>query len=467
MNLTVNELLLAFLQDRSFAGRLVNALPHVSQPGMGTMAIGIHGQRLALFTDPEFIKRVSLPFGHFVMEHEISGHYAHAHIPRFLEFLSRYSRPEDRQRCSDSLQIAADCAANDQLRKTQHFERADKETREYAKWAYPGEELKGDEGGMILPERFGLPAGKSFEFYLNELMQRSGVGSRKKGGKEDSFYQEIVRALRTIRRNHAKWPGLGDELKTMSPEEIHSLAHQLHNQTKHVLRKVAKEMKQGRGTLPGDLVEWLDEYLKEPIIPWYEMLISRIHATRMTKVERGVYRPNRILMALAEEDPGICTSIGQIKNPTWRGFYVEDVSGSMGTESCKIGKSELQHLLNSTSDMELREIQFDAGVHVDRVFKQGDAIPADAHGRGGTDFDAVFQYMQKYVHDEETAPDFVVIFTDGGAPAVRPENYLPPEIPIIWCITPDGSGGHLKEAKYGEVIVCDPEHNELYSKEEV
>ena len=93
--LTVNELLLSFLQDRSFAGRVANALPIVIQPGLGTMAIGVHNKKITLFIDPEFIERISMPFGHFCMEHEILGHYANAHIPRFLEFLSRWTKPEE------------------------------------------------------------------------------------------------------------------------------------------------------------------------------------------------------------------------------------------------------------------------------------------------------------------------------------------------------------------------------------
>lgn len=463
MNLTVSELLLAFLQDRSFAGRVANALPHVSQTGLGTMAIGLHNGRITLFTDPEFVKRVSLPFGHFCMEHEILGHYSNAHIPRFLEFLSRWPKPEDRKRAFSVLQVAVDCAANSLLRKTRNFAAADKEMLEYSKWAHPEMEIPDDlDGGLILPERYKLELDKSFEWYLNELMNRVGLGNPKRTIEQEAEYELIVELLKHFSTSHEKWPGL-EQLETMSPDELHSLAHQLHNQTKHILRKIVREMKRaGRGTMPGDLSEFLDDYLADPIVPWWEVFASRVMTAKNEKIDRGIQRPNRTLLAMAEEDPEILPAIGITKDATWRAFFVEDVSGSMGKLAIEIGRSELQHILDIDEEMEVRWIQFDTQMTFDKLFKHGDQLPNEAHGRGGTDFDGAHRHIWKYLTSDETAPDVVIIYTDGGAPVVSQDLWLPPEIPVIWCVTSDGAAEHLAAAGYGDVIICSEDQNEMW-----
>lgn len=459
--------MLAFLQDRSFAGRLVNALPHVSAPGLGTMAIGLCNKRIALYTDPDFIARVSLPAGQFYMEHEILGHFANAHIPRYLEFLSRYPKPEDRERASAVMQVAVDCATNSLLRRSKHFDHADKELLAFARWKHPEAEIAEDApGGLVLPERYQMEDGKSFEYYLEELMKRSGLGNPRRTIEQDSYFDEILKGLQTIKDSHEKWPG-SEGLETMSPDELHSLAHQLHNQTKFTLRKIVKEMrKQGHGTIPGNLTEWLDDYLSEPIVPWWEIFTSRIRTTRRTKPSRGIERPNRALLAMAEEDGTVLPAIGTTKKSTWRVFFLEDVSGSMGKEAIEIGRNELQNMLNMDSAMEVRWIQFDTQMTFDKVFTKGQKLPNEAWGRGGTDFNGAFEHVWKYIGNAKTQPDVVVVYTDGGAPAIDPKWQLPAEIPVIWCVTHDGCAQSILRGGYGEVIVCSKDQTEMWKHQQ-
>jgi predicted metal-dependent peptidase len=167
------------------------------------------------------------------------------------------------------------------------------------------------------------------------------------------------------------------------------------------------------------------------------------------------------MMAMAEEDASIIPALGLIRDPCYRVFFCVDTSGSMNEESLRIAASELTHLLRADEDMEVRYIQGDADVHYDKVFHSGDTIPGDVVGRGGTDFDAYFQHMAQYVRDDETCPDLVIVYTDGYAPEVAHHNKLPPDIPVIWLLTPRGS----PPENYGEVITCDPSHNNLYTEE--
>jgi len=110
--------------------------------------------------------------------------------------------------------------------------------------------------------------------------------------------------------------------------------------------------------------------------------------------------------------------------------------------------------------MEIRYMQGDAATHMDVLLHTGDEIPKEVVGRGGTDFDAYFIHMNQYMKEEDKAPDIVVIYTDGYAPSVDRENRLPPEIPVLWLVTPHHSEDFHED--YGEIIVCDPSHNERY-----
>ncbi len=166
------------------------------------------------------------------------------------------------------------------------------------------------------------------------------------------------------------------------------------------------------------------------------------------------------MMAMAEEDASIIPALGLIRDPCYRVFFIVDTSGSMDNESLKIAASELTHLLRADEDMEVRYIQGDAEVHYDEVFHSGDTIPAEVVGRGGTDFDAYFEYMAQYVRNDESCPDLVIVYTDGYAPELDRSNWLPPEIPVIWLLTPHGSAPE----NYGEVIVVDDSHNHLHQE---
>jgi len=217
-----------------------------------------------------------------------------------------------------------------------------------------------------------------------------------------------------------------------------------------------------RGTLPGNLEEWLEQYLAPPIVPWWEIFATRARMSRASKIKRTVQTPNRALLALSEEDDQIIPCPGRMRDRAWRIFLMVDTSGSMSTESLEIVKSELHHMLQADESMEIRYMEGDSIVQFDVLLKTGDEIPAGVHGRGGTDFDAYFVHMKQYLDDSSKSPDLVVVYTDGYAPPVQPDNRLPMDIPVLWLVTPQHSDAFAEG--YGEIIVCDPEHNERRKK---
>lgn len=490
MNISLSDFFLHLLTQKNFYAQVANAMRRVPSPGMGTLGVGIRDGNVVLFYDPEFVEKISLKFGIYAIEHEIM-HVVLDHIPRYYEFLSALGNNEDeRRKALVVANIAMDCADNDLLRKHAYFTIAETEFRQMQLDRFPPEirDLMGDvqreRMGMVLPEKEDLPLNKSFEFYQEALMKRVKLLSpeesealvlawiTQQAGAHDPWIDQEGEGAGKDAGGNANGEGKEDkdgsgksggmQLRKLPPssEEALGKAHQLRTQIKEMLKTVIKKQEKSHGTIPGEIAEWLAEYLADPIIPWWEVLTTRIMATKRSKPDRGIQRPNRSLLAMSEEDESILPAIGVVRDPRYRVFFCVDTSGSMDSESLAIARAELSNLLKSDDDLEVRYMQGDSAMHFDQVYTSGQELPKEAYGRGGTDFNAYFRYMWQYIGNDETAPDLVIVYTDGWAPAVHDEYRLPLETPVIWLVTKNHASQSLQG--YGEIIVADPDHNDTW-----
>ena len=486
MKLKLSEFFVSLIIKKSFYGRLAAGLQRVAKPGMGTMAVGVRDGRATFFYDPEFIARIPYKSALFALEHEML-HLVLDHIPRYLELLALCPTELDRKKAAAVYNIAMDASINGMLRLHEGFDEIQKFLIERIKEQHPelpAEVAEDPQNGMVLPEKFDLPLDGHFELYQYLLMQKVEIKeiairllgatphdmwaddeSKKKGEGEGD--QNGEGQGQGTGQGRGKGDGKdmvfdGSTFADMSAEDLLSQAHRVRESMKQTLRQVVRSMGGiGRGTLPSGVEEWLEAYLADPVVPWWEVFSSRARQSRNSKYHRSVTMPNRALLALSEEDTRIIASPGRVRDKAWRIFLYVDTSGSMGSDSLEIVKSELKYMLDADENMEIRYMQGDAVTHMDVVLHTGDEIPGQMIGRGGTDFDAYFIHMNQYTNADNKAPDLVVVYTDGYAPPVSPENRLPPEIPVIWLVTPHHST-YFHEG-YGEVIVCDPEHNEKHA----
>lgn len=495
MQLTIGEFFIYLIQKKGFYGRLATALQRIPKRGMGTMAVGIRDGRAVLYYDPDFVAKLDLSTALFVLEHEML-HLILDHIPRYLELLSVQPTDLDKKKAAAVYNIAMDCAINTMLRNHEGFEGIQKLLLDGIAEKYPDEPVD-PRNGLCLPEKFKLPLEGTFEMYQYMLMRQVEIHEiclRLHGGVTHDMWGDPGEGEGQPGENEGKGKGgasgkqgdqegggagggSGDKMKReviditfegssiggMTADELMSQAHRVREQVKNALRQVAKSLGGiGRGLLPAGVEEWLEAYLADPIIPWWEIFSTRARASRPAKHQRSCTLPNRTLMALSEEDPSIIPMPGRVRDRVWNIFLMVDTSGSMSTESLEIAKSELQHMLAVEEGTEIRYMEGDAAVHTDIVLKKGDEIPKEVVGRGGTDFDAYFIHMKQYLDDSTKSPDLVIVYTDGYAPAIKESNRFPPEIPVIWLVTPQHSESFAEG--YGEIIVCDPSHNERRKK---
>lgn len=483
MKLKLSEFFVSLILKKSFYGRLAAGLQRVSRPGLGTMAVGVRDGRATFYYDPEFIDTVPFKSALFALEHEML-HLVLDHIPRFLELLALCSTEIERKKAAAVYNIAMDAAVNGLLRGHEGFKEVQGFLDARIKAKYP-DAPEDPRNGLVLPEKFDLPEDGHFELYQWMLMKKVEVieiavrlvgatthelwadpesdGEKQPGESagKDGQGASGGSGLKGVDAKDMIFDG--STFSDMSPEELLSQARRVRENAKQLLRKTVKEMGGvGRGLFPAGVEEWLEAYLAEPIIPWWEIFMTRARMSRNSKFHRSISVPNRALLALSEEMPQIIAAPGRVRDKAWRIFLYVDTSGSMSTESLTIVKSELGHMLAVDESMELRYMQGDAATHLDVVLHQGDDIPGQMVGRGGTDFDAYFIHMNQYVRDDQTKPDLVVVYTDGYAPPVSIENRLPVDVPVLWLVTPQYSTHFHQD--YGEVIVCDPEHNERYKE---
>jgi predicted metal-dependent peptidase len=124
--------------------------------------------------------------------------------------------------------------------------------------------------------------------------------------------------------------------------------------------------------------------------------------------------------------------------------YAVDTSGSMSNRDLQLGLSELQQIQKSDSDVTILVMYSDAALAHEYKIGATDKIDFSVKGRGGTDFEPVFERVLELMRSSEDAPDVLIYATDGYAPP--PSIRL--SIPVVWLITPTGipvctDAGHI------------------------
>lgn len=137
---------------------------------------------------------------------------------------------------------------------------------------------------------------------------------------------------------------------------------------------------------------------------------------------------------------------GKKKVPAGDFILVYDVSGSMSDQAISESLSQCAYIINEVRPKSVILIEHDAEITQVREFTWNDELPAEIkiNGRGGTDFNPVFDYINTL----NDIPDAVIFFTDGYGP----HPSYPPEYPVLWVMVE--TAADLK-MNFGEQIWLD------------
>lgn len=201
-----------------------------------------------------------------------------------------------------------------------------------------------------------------------------------------------------------------------------------------VMVEQAHNLAKSRGKHFGSAEELLDTY-KKPSVDWKSVLRQLMQS--LSIVDYTYRRPHRnthhILSELGAFIPDYHReNMGEI-------VVAIDTSGSCSSEEVTQFLGEIQSICEELQPSKVYVVQCDARVqHVD-TFDLGQPFKIDRiHGRGGTDFQPVFDWVEA----EGINPMALVYLTDGYAPAPDVPDY-----PVYWGVT-SPKQGHL----FGEVM---------------
>lgn len=184
----------------------------------------------------------------------------------------------------------------------------------------------------------------------------------------------------------------------------------------------------GRGQVPGSLMELLEyDGSEKAVVPWQQILGSSIHRS-IGRIVHGhsdysLRRPAKRSYALGFLRPGL---IGYEPNVC----FIEDNSGSMGSEQLRENRVEFCNCLKILGIPEVWVINADWGVRAaPKKMTIQQILEMPALGRGGTDFCAAIEVAMSL----RPTPDLLVYSTDGDGFA---PDYQPRGTEFIWLLAP-------------------------------
>lgn len=258
----------------------------------------------------------------------------------------------------------------------------------------------------------------------------------------DAMDQKILQMVVESMRSHLAW-----SQSTGSDSEGDT--HKLIENGKELIKSAISSENKSRGTIPGHVMELIRKMLAPPTVSWIQLLREMVQRTQQTKKERGMSRASKKLAALKvfarlkENDARFARFAHSRRMTVFPGikhsnkftiYYVVDTSGSMSIKELSLGLSELQHIQKADSDISICVIYADTQVCKEYWIDASGEIDTELTGRGGTDFELVFQHIDSMCGHTDKAPDIVIYCTDGYAPA--PTTRV--RVPVVWLLTPTG-----------------------------
>lgn len=175
--------------------------------------------------------------------------------------------------------------------------------------------------------------------------------------------------------------------------------------TQNLMNEVVRQMDsggKGRGSLPGNIIDQINKLNELPQIKWQSLIVKQIGKQVCGKRKS----PNR----LNRRDPKSIYKKGNLNDRLHPIVVAFDVSGSVSNKELMYFLNELQALTNKLK-LPVTYIQFDWDIQNVETIAPNEKPSFNLHGRSGTSFQPVFDYLKDEQYPKETQ---LFIFTDGG-----------------------------------------------------
>jgi predicted metal-dependent peptidase len=416
----MNKLIARFVLQYNFWGYLfssVKRIPILDPEKSGFNHImGVAPERdgtISLYFRPDLIEKTDDKNLLIIIEHE-GMHILNKHIPRLLRILANELKEHMKAPKAKIWNIASDCSSNEQANLKEVV-------------------IDGNKCLLQLPQMYNLPPKKVSEFYYLELLKKQ----KQNIDKYDKFMEDV----KDLIDGHSKWTE-----NTKGISDLSSLARKIDNYTTGIIREASKTFQKERGSLPGYISDLIQEALKPPKAPYYQIIRRLIRATRFSKFKRSHTKINRkraYLFALEEDGlPKLSPFPGRTRDFTFKIVVLIDTSGSMGPEEILEGLSGIKNIIENDRHCQTIVLEVDTVVNKEYKPKRIKDIDFKIKGRGGTTLGAGIDRAR------ELNPDVCLAFTDGFTENINayPRKKFPKK--MIWVITPKGSIENLNRTGF-------------------
>lgn len=396
-----------------------------------TMAVDAVGR---WYINPDFVEKLSVPDTALGIVHEIM-HFISKH-PRRLHAIER-----------DVANVAGDLAINCQIEEMI----TESNRLIQAEYGQHNHNLPnfGAPDWWLHPRQYKFPEGLIAEQYVPLLLQhqqktnslmpecmcdKNGTGKGKSKKKCDCASKQSNKpgdkgqgsagtgSCGSCSHGHKmEWeenPDKNGEVPAMSEAE----AEMFRREIAHAI----EEYKKTRGTIPGNLLRWAEEYLTPPKVSWTKELASSINRSRAyiagntnftwSGLSRKLPRPFIL--------PTTCRHV-----PVPAGII--DTSGSMSPTALAKALSESQGIIQACGFQKVPFICCDAAAYASKKVCNPKYIQLE--GGGGTDMRIGIDAAMKL----QPQPNIIIVLTDGYTP--WPENPIPHTKVIAVLIEHKGS----------------------------
>jgi predicted metal-dependent peptidase len=276
-----------------------------------------------------------------------------------------------------------------------------------------------------------LSKNESVEWYYDKIVKlKSQVDkndSRKNNKNDQNFPNESAESLKEILKNrshsdHSKW-GLAEDNQI----------------SKHAETELDRLIVQTKDRISPTQYASLPESIKDLIKLIIEKRKPKINWKRALKIFSSSSRKTQVKFTLKRVSKRYGTRPGIKIKRNQKIAVAIDTSLSIPLKDFNLFFSEIYSIWRNGAEIEVIECDD----IIQRVYNYKGIFPEFVQGRGGTDFDPVFEYINR---DRNVKYDGCIYLTDGYATEPR----IKPRCKVFWVITPDGEvGPHLK---YGRVV---------------
>lgn len=408
---TIVELIFA----EPFYANLIMGMRREFTVKIPTLGVNVTDQ-VNLYLNPYFFCALNLPQRIDILKHECH-HVTNNHFVRFRDLEPKVFSDEkksivdrimDMQKATTTNK-AADAAINEYLpnlpRKFKMFD-------ENGNVVSVPLQIADDNGNIIAnPDK---NAGKPIEAepVLVDLMKKKFPNIEERQTME--YYYEF---LKEQQQN-----GNGEGMEQFIVLDDHDLWHESDNTEDDITQKVKDAVNKAveqtsdkdMGKLPADVISAIEK-------------LNHVPKDWRQDIQRFSARCSEILIESTRKKRNRRYGILYAGNKTFPKLQLTiaiDTSGSVGNEELTQFQAELVRLYNMGIDLTV--IQCDTAIS--NVSKFDPKKPFQIHGRGGTAFSPVFEYIEK----NKLETDGLIYFTDG---ACWNENIKKPRYPVLWALT--------------------------------